>query len=102
MGACHGSQLNGSLLQGPAVVGGGHQETGTSPQGWVGVAADRRLVAAEELRQNPAWNWGSGLQEGVGEARASLVEGWEAQERGSAVLGAMAELGFGGAEGCWV
>lgn len=85
------------------VVGGGHQETGTSLQGWAGVVADRRLAAAaEELRQNPAWNWGSGLQEGVGEARASLVEGWGAQERGLAVLGVMAELGFGGAEGCWV
>lgn len=108
MGGCHGSQRADSLPWEPAVVGGGHRGTGTSLQEWVGVEADHRLAAVEELQQTLAWNSGSGHQEGVGEARAFLGEDWEGQERGSAVLGAMVELGlresgcFGGAEVCWV
>lgn len=83
-----------NLPQEPEVVGGGHLETGTSLQEWVEVADDRRLAVVEELQQTLAWIQGSGHQEGVEEARASPVEHWEVQEIGSAVQGAMVELGL--------
>lgn len=90
------------------MVGGGHRETGTSLQEWVEVAVDHRLAVVEELQQTLAWNQASGHQEGVEEARASLVEHWEVQGMGQAVQGAMVELGlhetgcYGVGEVCWV
>lgn len=90
------------------MVGGGHLENGTSLQEWVEVVADRRLTVVEELQQTLAWIQGSDHQEGVEEARASLVEHWEVQEMGLAVQGATEELGFRetgcyGVDGvCWV
>lgn len=73
------------------MVGGGHQETGTFFQKWE-VAVDHHWAVVAELQQTLAWNQGSGHQEGVEEARASLVEHWEVQEMSFAVQGAMVEL----------